>query len=117
MPKTRTQGRKVARVDLNPLKIYPSVLAAAKDLGLNYSGLYYAVRASRYFHGLWQFIDVKTKSHAIRCVETGETFTSAYAAGTTYGVRSGSIIHSARTGAAVRTAGDKHFEFVKPCES
>ena len=117
MPKTRTQGRQIARVDLDPPKIYPSVLAAAKDLDLNYSGLYYAIRANRYFHGLWQFVDVKTKSHAVRCVETGESFPSAHSAGTTYGVRSGSIIHSARTGAAVRNAGNKHFEFVEPCES
>lgn len=117
MPKTRTQGRQVVRVDLDPPKIYPSVLAAARDLGVNYSGLYYAIRANRYFHGLWQFVGDPTKSHRIRCVETRETFTSAHAAGTAYGVRSGSIIHSARTGAAVRNAGNKHFEFIKPCES
>lgn len=96
-------------------EFYPSVAAAARAVGCNKNTLYSAIRAGRFCHGHWKFMDRKRDyCRPVLCVETGEYFESARAAANQYRVSVGTVLRSARSETWTKI-GDiyRRFEFVE----
>lgn len=92
---------------------FPSIADAARAIGVCPQSFHRAVLANTSTFGHWEVIDPPRVGMPVRCVETGQTFPSATAAGRTLGTSSYMVLKSARKNRSIYTAkGKLQFELL-----